>query len=109
MSMMPSALRSRFEDVRVRSKIRCEFGVVATTPVGQLVLPPSAHVIRCTLSMPIVVTGLVPANVKATRDVGTFCQVVKAAVMASVARCSVNGETPPTQLGLPLLQLFSAP
>src|SRR6267143_1347365 len=38
-----------------------------------------------------------------------FCQALNAAVRPSIARCRVSGETPPTQVGLPLLQLLITP
>src|SRR6267142_1584360 len=55
------------------------------------------------------VTELVPAYPNAIVDVGTFCQVLNAAVIPSIARCSVSGDTPPAQVGLPLLQLLMIP
>src|SRR5437867_6052699 len=106
MSMMPSALTSRLALDTVSGAARCVFGVTAMTPEGQFCGLVSAQVIRWTLSVPMLVRALVPAKVKATVDVGTLCQLLKAAVRASIARCSESGDKPPAQVGLPLLQLL---
>src|SRR5947209_1527729 len=109
MSTRPSLLTSRFVLVSVSGAASEKFGVTAMTPTGQLFGFVSAQVIMWTLSVPMFVCVVVPAKAKAIFEVGTACQALKAVVIPSIARCRVIGETPPTQVGLPLLQLLVTP
>jgi hypothetical protein len=112
---LPSPFTSRLEAVTVRGSSSVKFGVTATVPLPQMGrsggggTKSSAQVIRLMPSTPVNLSDEVPSNLNAIRDDGISSQASKPTCSASMARCSVTGETPPTQVGLPSSQLSMTP